>query len=164
MIDQGISYATNTKVSAQRTRVELETLLEKAGATKTAVVHDALEMKVIVFFEMKDRRVRFWIPLPNRDDIQFTHINESRERSRGPSERLWEQACRSSWRALLFSIKAKLVSISTGVETFEQAFLAHIVVPGGTVGDVAAPAIAEAYRTGLLPPLFDTGRMLTDGR
>lgn len=42
--------------------------------------------------------------------------------------KLWEQACRARWRALALTIKAKLVAIDEGVETVEEAFLAHMVV------------------------------------
>ena len=52
-------------------------------------------------------------------------------------------------------IKAKLESVESGIETFEQAFLANVVLPGGTtVGDYMTPQIAESYRTGQMPPML----------
>ncbi len=67
----------------------------------------------------------------------------------------WEQACRSRWRALFLCIKAKLESIESGIETFEDAFLAHIQMPDGhTVAEHVRPRIAAAYETGTMQPLL----------
>jgi hypothetical protein len=71
-----------------------------------------------------------------------------------------EKACRSAWRALMLAIKAKLVSVESGVEQFEEAFLAHIVVPGSRgqrFGAMAMRALEEGYSTGKLPPLLGSG-------
>lgn len=61
--------------------------------------------------------------------------------------RQWEQACRSRWRALLLSVKAKLESVEIGISEFEEEFLAHIVDPatGRTVGEDIVPQIAKRY-------------------
>ena len=69
----------------------------------------------------------------------------------------WEQACRQRWRALALVIKAKLEAVESGITTFEDEFLAHIVMPDGqTVATHIKPRIAEAYEGGrmlaLMPP------------
>ena len=52
-------------------------------------------------------------------------------------------------RALLLVIKAKLESIDSGVETFEQAFLANIVMSdGATVYDRVRSDMALEYKNG----------------
>ncbi|WP_210205670.1 hypothetical protein [Pseudaminobacter salicylatoxidans] len=67
----------------------------------------------------------------------------------------WEQACRSRWRALYLCIKAKLESIDSGIETFEDAFLAHIQMPDGhSVSEHVLPRIAAAYAGEPLQPLL----------
>jgi hypothetical protein len=60
---------------------------------------------------------------------------------------------------LLLTIKAKLVSIDSEVESFEEAFLAQILVPGQKrpFGHHAIKAINEAYTNGKLPPLLGSG-------
>ncbi len=124
------SYASTTSVPVGRTRAQIDGLLEKYGAVRYGTALGPGHAQVT--FEMSDRLVRFEMPLPARTD--FT------------SERQWEQICRARWRALLLAIKAKLVSVESGVETFEQAFLAQIVVPGGkTVGQLMLPQVAAAY-------------------
>lgn len=64
------------------------------------------------------------------------------------------------WRVLVHSVKARLVAVDEGLETFEQAFLAHVVDPGSgrTVWDQMQPAIASgAFRLGG-PGLRELGR------
>ncbi len=99
----------------------------------------------IVVFSIDKWSVRFRMPMPTAEDA-------ARQRAG------WlEQQERVKWRALLLTVKAKLVSVENGVESFEEAFLAHLVLPGGaTVGAKALPAIAEAY-AGKGPP---SGRLL----
>jgi hypothetical protein len=56
---------------------------------------------------------------------------------------------------LLLCIKAKLESVEAKIETFEEAFLAHVVLPDGeTVGEHALPAVAAIYKGGQLRPLL----------
>jgi len=69
-----------------------------------------------------------------------------------------EQACRQKWRALSLVVKAKLEAVESGITTFEDEFLAHIVLPNGqTVGEQALPRVREAYATGGNVPLLTFG-------
>lgn len=47
------------------------------------------------------------------------------------------------WRALFTAIKSRMESISFGIETFEEAFLAHIEIPGSdkTIGNILTPRL-----------------------
>jgi hypothetical protein len=66
-----------------------------------------------------------------------------------------QKAQRQKWRALLLCIKAKLEAVESKIETFEEAFLAHVVMPDGkTVGDHTLTAIAVAYEGKDMPPLL----------
>ena len=68
---------------------------------------------------------------------------------------LSEQACRSRWRALALAVKAKLEAVAIGITTFEDEFMAHIVMPDGlTVGEHVRPRIASAYESGQVTPLL----------
>jgi hypothetical protein len=45
--------------------------------------------------------------------------------------------------------------VEAKIETFEEAFLAHVVLPDGkTVGEHALPAVAAIYKGGQLTPLL----------
>lgn len=135
-------YAADTRVPVQQSRTQIETLLERHKAKQygTAVDYDLLQARVQ--FRLHDRIVRFVIGLPDPKKL-------------GQAERL-AQAERQRWRALLLVIKAKLESVENTIETFEQAFLANIVLPNDkTVAEAIAPAIASAYKDGRMPKLLE---------
>jgi hypothetical protein len=104
--------------------------------------------KAQVFFAIGGWHVRFRMPLPRRDEQRFTHRDRWNLRAEAVAQKLWEQACRSAWRGLLLTIKAKLVSVENQVETFEEAFMAHLVADetGATMGERMLPALREGQR------------------
>lgn len=111
---------------------------------------------VLAYSLAKD--VRFSLPLPDRNGEEFKKRRDrySNVRTMTPEwgQERYEQACRSKWRALHLSIKAKLVACQEGVETFEESFLAHFVVPGGrTIGEQVIPQLNEMASTGKIPAL-----------
>jgi hypothetical protein len=153
-----MAYAADTTVPVERTRAAIEKELIKYGADN--FISGWNKDKAFVSFHAKDRFVRFALPLPRRSDSTFTTVparssrREPTMRSDGEALKRWEQACRSKWRQLLLTIKAKLESTEAGIETFEQAFLAHIVLPDQTlVGDRVIGALVTAYETGKMPML-----------
>ena len=76
-------------------------------------------------------------------------------KSHRSSQEAHQQAIRQRWRALALVIKAKLESVETGVATFEEEFMANIVLPSAqTMAEYALPQIAQAYETGTMPPLL----------
>jgi hypothetical protein len=127
-----MTYAAYTKVSVDKTKTEISAMLKKAKATSTAVFEE--ERRAAIAFEMAGRRIMFHLPLDKSD-------NEQRRRAR--------------WRGLLLCIKAKLESVEAGIESFEDAFLAHVMMPdGSTVGEHTRPRIKAAYESGTMQPLL----------
>ena len=57
-----MTYAADTSVPPEKSRAEIERLVTKYGATK--FVSGWEEIGAAVLFEMRGRRVRFAIPLP----------------------------------------------------------------------------------------------------
>lgn len=146
-------YARDTSVSVSKTEAEIKAVLRRYGATSVASFED--ETRAMIAFEMRGRRIVFTLPLPNRQSAEFLRTPTGRVRNAAQATEAWEQACRSKWRALLLCIKAKLESVESGIESFEDAFLAHIQLPDGhTVSEHVRPRIAHAYETGSLPPLL----------
>jgi len=130
-------YAQYTEVPVAKTRAEIERLLEVAKAKQYGTAVDYDELKARVQFRLNDRIVRFTVALPDRRKL---------------GETKFARAERQRWRALLLVLKAKIESIESGIETFDQAFLAQIVMPNdATVGDVIAPFIIDAYKGGRMP-------------
>lgn len=129
------TYAKGTRVPVERTRMEIEALLSKHKARATAVFNST--DGAAVAFEMHERRIMFRIALPAGDNSKAA------------------QGRREKWRALLLSIKAKLVSVEGGIETFEEAFMAHVVMPdGSTISEHVKPRIAAAYKEQKMVPLL----------
>lgn len=132
-----MAYAEQTKVPVEQTKTEIERTLVRYGADRFAYFTES--GKAVIVFEAKDRRLRFDLPLPAGE---------------GDKE---QKLRRQKWQALLLCIKAKLESVASGIESFEEAFLAHVVLPDGqTVGNYVAPCIAESYEgnkmVALMPP------------
>jgi hypothetical protein len=149
-------YAANTEVSSSRSRDEIERTLERYGADQ--FLYGWRDTNAVVGFRMKDRHVRFVLPLPSKDDKAFTEY-ESRGklwlRTEEAARKLYEQAVRQRWRALALVIKAKLEAVETGISEFEDEFMANIVLPDGrSVSEHVRPRIASAYETGDMPPML----------
>lgn len=147
-------YAERTDVPSERSRAEIEKTLRRYGARSFASGWD--EMAAVIMFELADRRIRFRLPMPNRNDRAFTHTpSQGLRRSEEAIDREWEQAQRQRWRALALVIKAKLEAVAAEITTVEQEFLAHIVLPDNTtVGDWAGPQLAIAYERNQMPALM----------
>lgn len=129
-------YAAKTEVPLDRSIEEIVKILRKAGADRIARAEEPGRIAVQCF--LNDRLLRFAIGLPDG-----------------------AQSRRQRGRALLLVIKAKIESIESGVETFDEAFLANIVTPDGrTIAQWAVPQIERAYTEGKMPDQL----MLTDAR
>jgi hypothetical protein len=145
-------FAETTSVPVDRSRAEIEHTLQRYGADQFLYGWDA--NRALVRFRMHDRQIAFSLELPDRDDYAATPGGR-RRRSSAQIEAAWEQAQRQRWRALALVIKAKLEAVESGITTFEDEFLAHIVLPNGTtVSAFLLPQIAEAYENGHMPALL----------
>lgn len=149
-----MAYASKTSVSVEKTEAEIKALCRKYGADRFASFEET--GLAAITFEMRGRRILFKLPLPDRDADEFKRT-ESRRQLRSPDARLaaWEQACRSRWRALFLCIKAKLESVESNIETFEDAFLAQTVLPNGhTVGESIGDDLQRTITSGQMQPLL----------
>ncbi len=149
-------YAKDTSVSVNDSKAEIERIVERYGADgfMSAWSGD----KAVVAFTMSGRHVRFVLTMPSKDAEEF-HIymrgSVRYQRDPEPARKLWEQACRQRWRALALVIKAKLEAIESDISTFDDEFLAHIVMPDGkTVGEITREKVALAYSSGTMQPLL----------
>lgn len=151
-------YATNTTVSSDQSRAEIERTLQRYGASRFGYLWEGTAS--VIVFEMNQRRIKFVLPMPAQDDPRYGKTPTGRiKRNKEAHFRAWEQDCKSRWRALLLCIKAKLESVESEIETFEEAWLAHIVLPNGqTAGEHLIPQIGEIYSTRKMPKMLMEAR------
>jgi hypothetical protein len=125
-----MAYAEGTIVSVARSQEEIQRLVRKHGARKVGTYTD--DDAAVVTFQTNDRTVKFRIPMPGPKDPRVVAAAAKIHRDRESAlDRALEAEERRRWRALVLVIKARLEAVAEGVETFDEAFLAHIVTPGG---------------------------------
>ncbi len=135
-------YAQRTKVPVSQSKGEIESYLKKHGATGF-IFGENIGQSMLVF-EMRDRRLKFLVPMPTM--------------GRGTTENKVKQETRRRYRALLLVLKAKLEAVESKIVTFDDEFLAHIIVRGNeTVGEQLRNGLDAALKSGDLPPLLGPG-------
>lgn len=149
-------YAATTQVSVEKSRAEIETTVQRYGAD--GFVSGWEGNRAMVQFRCDERYVKFVMTLPARDDPAFSLYTQGKSTFRRPDGEIlkrWEQACRQKWRALALMIKAKLEAVESGIVSFEQEFLPHILLPdGGTVYEHTKERVRIAYDQGTMQPLL----------
>ncbi|MDH5626670.1 MAG: hypothetical protein OEY69_00110, partial [Candidatus Krumholzibacteria bacterium] len=120
-------YAAQTEVSAERSKAEIERLLQKYGATSFTSGWQG--DRAAIMFELQQRRIRFVLTMPAKTDKTIVYTaSRGLRRSETDRDRAWEQAVRQRWRALLLVVKAKLEAVEAGISTFEEEFMSWIVL------------------------------------
>jgi hypothetical protein len=148
-----MKYAADTSVPADRSRAEIERDLDRYGATSFMYGREA--DRALIMFVANGRRVRFLLPMPDRNSKDITHTPTGKARTATQQQVQYEQATRQRWRALALVVKAKLEAVETGIVTFDQEFGMHILLPNGrTVGEEILPNIDRALETGTMPELL----------
>jgi hypothetical protein len=138
-----MAYAEKTTVPVGRSQDEIRKILSKHGASAFGIMES--KQKAMLTFEMKGKRIVFKLPLPPEPSAHATQA----------SLKTYDQLFRTKWRALTLAIKAKLECVESGITTLEQEFLAHTVLPDGSVfGEIYIPQIDQSYRTQQMPPLL----------
>lgn len=150
-------YAKGTEVTAERSRAEIDTMMQRFGADQFVTGWDA--DRAMIGFRVHGRMVRLYLPMPDRDDPAFTLTGTGRERTDSAAAEAYNGEIRRRWRSLTLVIKAKLAAVDDGISTIEREFLSDLVLPNGTtVGDWAGPQIEAAYATAKMPELMPGGK------
>ena len=136
-------YAKNTKVPVSRSKTELEAIFQRWGVDGFMIAWEG-DINIIAF---KHKGLQARIPVPQPQKERF------------PSNAAYEQAIRQRWRAMILFVKSSLEAVDSGIVSFEQAFLPHLVLPdGSTVTDSLMPEIYRALEAGEMPPMLAEGR------
>lgn len=142
-----MTYAKNTSVSVENSRIEIERIVAKYGAK--AYQYGYNETRAKIEFMIGTRLVRFLLPLPTQAEIS------KRNNGRPGRPKQLDQVTRERWRALALCIKAKLEAVESGIAEFDEEFLAQVVDPqsGRTVYELISPRLVAAY-SGSKEPLL----------
>lgn len=142
-------FAEGTKVAVEKSRHEIETILQRYGADAFGYI--SRPDRAVIEFACHQRQIRFILPLPDRNDRKY-QVTPGRGLPRGQEAALqaWEQDCRQLWRALALCIKAKLEAVEAGISEFENEFMANVVDPvtRQTMSELVRPLIAQRYLNG----------------
>jgi hypothetical protein len=150
-----MAYAETTEIAVEKSVAEIIGLIRRGGADRIAQIEEPSGFAIQFF--LAGRMLRFRIRWPSIVDVA-DRVGNGPYRDARKRASIVEQRKKQRARALLLVIKAKLESVESEVETFEEAFLANIVMPDGqTVGDQALPVIDIAYRDGRQPALLLPG-------
>lgn len=148
-------FAEGTGVSAEKSKVEIERILSRYGASQYMSGYNG-NIAIIVFVA-HNRQVKFELKLPQLSDFSGQRRGRG---SRSSPQLAYDAEVRRLWRALALAIKAKLEVVASGISSFEQEFLANIVLPSGqTMGEWSVVALDQVYSGQNLPPLLGSGDM-----
>lgn len=151
-----MAYETTT-VAVEKSQAEVRRLLTGHGAVRFGFGEDTDSAGVrwaVVQFAARGRSVRMRVP---HKPIDRRAVNVKFQRARSKSHEdvereLVEQEARRIWRVIAWNLKARLVAVEEGVETFEEAFLAHLL--NEQTGRTIYEELADSGRVELVSPLL----------
>lgn len=154
-----MAYET-TSVPVEKSQGQIRKLLSEAGASHLAFGEErdpeTGRRWAAVSFEVRGQAVRMRVPLK---EVSPREISDKYQRSRTKTraeveDTLYEQEERRIWRVLAWNLKARLVAVEEQVETFEEAFLAHLL--DTRTGQTLYEQLVETGRIELESPLLLT--------
>lgn len=118
----------STKVPVSKSQEELRQLLRKFGAEQFTMGEG--DDWAGVEFVHSDTVVRLRCPIrPFDEEAARAEATEKRVAYATIAARYGDHEAARVWRVLVWSVKARLVAVEEGLETFEQAFFSHLVDP-----------------------------------
>ncbi len=143
-------YAKETIIEPEQTRNDIEKLLFRYGADTFG--YGRMGTTSIISFRFHSLVIKLTVEEP----LLESFFKDSSDRKRSPEKQklAWKQAIRSRWRLLLLVIKGRLEMITVGMSSFEEQFMADIVMPNEQrLSDWVRPILEEANRTDRMPML-----------
>ena len=106
-------YAEKTTVAAATTQIQIQAIVQRYGGEELTI--SLKDGHALLGFRLGGRAIRLTLPLPRAGGSQFTSYARGMwtyERAPAQAQKLWEQACRANWRALLLVVRAKLEAVA----------------------------------------------------
>ena len=147
-------FAVNTVVSADDSQRDIRRIFKLYGAVRFAFLNE--NSRAAVVFDLLKRRIRLELPLPDRSEFDLTETGNKRSAEKG--DLAHDKAINQRWRALALVIRAKLEAVEIGITSFEDEFLAFVVLPATnqTFGEWAKPQLDQAIEESRLPPMLNS--------
>jgi len=148
-------FASSTSVSVERTKIEIERMLQKYQASAFGIGWDS--DKAMVTFKVKSLQIRFLLPYPGRKNERYKTKKVrgfTRSLTETQKEEVYEQDVKARWRALNLVIKAKLEAVECGISTIEDEFMSYIVMPNAddtTIGEWVKQRMMDEIKGGNRP-------------
>jgi hypothetical protein len=137
----------DTNVPVEKSQQELRELLRKFGAMQFSF-GEGRDWAGLEFVH-DEQLVRVRCPLRQPDDRQISSYNKAAHTPTAESVmRLLDKEAMRVWRVLVWTVKARLVAVEEGLETFEQSFLSHLVDPSSD--KTLWQAMREPIESGML--------------
>ncbi len=153
-------FAEGTTVPVEKSRAEIEQIVTRYGATKFSSGWDG--DTAAIMFAASNRVVKFVLRLPTIEEMKAA--DEKRRKAArirlAPATadklaKMQMEESRRRWRALALVIKGRLEAVESGIESFDVAFMAHLMLPNKrTVSDEVLPKLEQAYGTNTMPKLL----------
>ena len=157
-----MSAYSDTKVPVDRSQGAIRDLLRRYGARRFAFGEDQDEEGTpyaLVRFEHEGVAVRLRVPLKLIDQGEALrrtrHNHKSVEKTLADQE---DQEARRIWRVIHYNLKSRLEAVEEGVETFVEAFMAHVINPA--TGHTVYEELVGTGRVELPAPLPDARELL----
>lgn len=123
-----MSAYQDTSVPVDKSQAAIRSMLRKYGADHFAFSESADLAEVA--FRSGVLAVRMRVPIRPMTAEAARAVARQRKRKQDTAESdRWESETRRVWRVLYWLLKSRMEAIDAGVETFEQAFLAHLLDP-----------------------------------
>ncbi|WP_336715436.1 hypothetical protein [Arthrobacter sp. USHLN218] len=150
------NYVRGASITCAASRAEIQEMLSQYGATGFRTGSE--NGRTMIAFTADRRRFRFLYEPPGTPEPAGAARSPQQRSFPRPQGR--DEFSRRYWHKLSMLVRAKLEAVSAGIASFEDEFLAYMVLPGGeTVAQNVRPGIARAYATGVRPAsLGDGGR------
>ena len=151
-----MAYETTT-VPVEKSQGELRKLLAGHQASRFAFGEETDSAGVAwaaVSFAHGSHAVRMRVPHKPVDPRAVSRkLMRARSKTKADIEHeLVEQEARRIWRVMAWNLKARLVAVEEGVETFEEAFLAHLI--DERTGQTIYEQLVQDGRVELAAPLM----------
>ena len=127
-------YAEGTTVSVLNSRIEVEKIILKYAGQGAEFAYMQKYGSADIVFAAHGRRVRFTLPLPTLEEAKKGAMGKRdyyEIKDVGRRQAWVERESMRRWRCLVLAIKAKLEVVESGIASFEEEFLAHVVNADG---------------------------------